>query len=36
LEKAGFTVTGACGLAGWKEKDLPLIYPKAGEGEKKK
>lgn len=28
LGKNGFKVMGACGLKEWKEKDLPLVYPK--------
>lgn len=29
LAKNGFRIGGACGLADWKEKNYPLIYPKA-------
>jgi len=29
LEKHGYKQLSYCGLAEWKEKGLPLIYPKA-------
>jgi len=34
LKKAGYEVIGACGLAEWKEKNMPLVYPKASEQKK--
>lgn len=29
LAKNGYRVTGACGLADWREKNYPVVYPKA-------
>jgi len=31
LRKNGYKVIGSCGLAEWKERNYPLIYPKQGE-----
>ncbi len=31
LERHHYKTLGACGLAEWKEKNYPLIYPKQGE-----
>ena len=31
MQKAGYKVIGACGLAEWKEKGYKLVYPKAEE-----
>jgi rhodanese-related sulfurtransferase len=30
LEKAGYKVIGVCGMHDWRERGMPLIYPKAG------
>jgi rhodanese-related sulfurtransferase len=29
LQKAGYSVAGVCGMLGWKDEGVPLIYPKA-------
>jgi rhodanese-related sulfurtransferase len=29
LRKAGYKVAGVCGMLGWKDEGMPLIYPKA-------